>query len=196
MSREVLLGLDTSHLKRAVSLIKQVRATAKEALQKTADVSKEKARQRRLQKRWKARQGQDAVGLQQQRFLGGLEGATSIHERVSSVFDAVQNRSVGSLATAAGQFLPGVGQLLMVAGPIVDALQSYVDEQIAKQTAKLEAKTLARLEEMRVRDDYTRRLEEDPVFQEEQSRRAYRQFQAEEKAFGKRIHSLDLLGEL
>ena len=73
---------------------------------------------------------------------------------------------------------------------------AYVDERIEIKAAVLEAKTVALLEEQRLRDDYTRRLREDPDFAQQQAHDAFWQRLREEATFGKRIHRLDLLADL
>jgi len=196
MSREVLLSLKTTHYERALKLVQRIRQGARDALQQTQEADDTQQRQGRLRARAKRLRGRDVASGQQGRFGAAVGSIGSAHERVDSVLSAIESRSVGSIAASVGQFLPGIGPILAVAGPLMDRLMTYVDERIEIKVAVLEAKTLARLEEERLRDDYTRRLREDPSFQAEQAHEGFYRLIREEAALGKRVHRVDLLGEL
>lgn len=200
MSDEVVLRLKVGRFKEALKIVERIKIRVREVVSDTqraqaatkedADETRRKQRKQRS-RAWKSTTG---VEVQQNRFGARLGSVGSAHERVTSLFDAVNSRSVGSIASAFAEFAPGaLGPMLAVAGPLVDRLMAYVDERIEIQAAVIEARTQALLDEERFRRDYSRRLAEDAEFERTQARKGYEQFRREEAVFGKRIERLDLL---
>jgi hypothetical protein len=96
------------------------------------------------------------------------------------------SQTLPSLMTLAGAAVPGLGPFMALLAPLTQQLMSYLEERLAQELARREQALTARLEEDRLRSDYTRRLNEDPTFRRQQARLAFEQTLAEEAARGTR----------
>lgn len=96
------------------------------------------------------------------------------------------SQTLPSLMTLAGAAVPGLGPFMALLAPLTQQLLAYLEQRLAQELARREAALVTRLEEDRLRSDYTRRLEEDPAFRRQQARLAFEQTLAEEAARGTR----------
>ncbi|HBP20487.1 MAG TPA: hypothetical protein DEA08_22185 [Planctomycetes bacterium] len=199
MSREILLRLKTERYEKALKLIERLKQGAKDALDRTRQAEETAdagdRRRKALAGRAKRLRGRDLVRGQQDRFaqvFGSVGEAREKGEALLGIFEG----NLGQVLGGVGQLVPGLGPFASLISPLLDRLTAYVDERIEIQAAVLEARTLARLEEQRLRDDYSRRLRKDPEFQREQAHDAFWRLLREEAARGKRIHRTDLLADL
>lgn len=214
MAREILLRLKTRNYERAKTAAERIKKRADETLQKAKGLrdqlrqSVEKAREmaelrRRgaaLGERGAAASRRDLGAISRGRFesvLGSVGRAREIGEGAASIFGSGDITSMlPSLLSGAAQFIPGVGPFAALLAPLTEKLLGYIDERFEQEIKKREALFLARLEEGRFRDDFTRRLEEDPAFAFKQAKLALKETLATEKRFKKRVHTAaDLLAE-
>lgn len=203
MAREILLRLAVRNYERARDVAAQIAERAQRTLATAKNLSEElKTGLDRAQK---------AAVLRERGATLGARGARSNPDE--SIFDRGAFRALGqvnqarergaalgrtlfgggepsqtipSLMTLAGAAVPGLGPFMALLAPLTQQLLSYLEERLAQELARRESALVARLEEDRLRSDYTRRLEADPAFRRQQARLAFEQTLAEEAVRGTR----------
>ena len=217
VAREVLLRFKTKNYERARDLAKKVAEGARRTLRTTKGVAQElkqslersqkaaelRARTAALGGRGASAAGRNLQALDRARFSGVFGTVGEAREKGESLATAlfgaggpVQN--LPSLLSGVGQFLPGLGSFMTLLAPLTEKLLGHLEERLQQELAKREAAFVARLDEQAFRSDYTRRLQEDPRFAQEQARRAFELALAEEARLGKRVHrsTADLIADL
>ncbi|MGE0713326.1 MAG: hypothetical protein AB7N76_26465 [Planctomycetota bacterium] len=203
MAREILLRLAVRNFERARDVAARIAERAERTLAAAKSVSDEL--------RTGFERAQKTAALRERGAATGARGANPTTE--GSIFDRGAFRALGqvnqargrgaalgralfgggepsqtlpSLMTLAGAAVPGLGPFMALLAPLTQQLLSYLEERLAQELARREQALVTRLEEDRLRSDYTRRLEEDPAFRRQQARLAFEQTLAEEAARGTR----------
>jgi hypothetical protein len=202
VAREILLRLAVRNYERARDVAAQIAERAQRTLATAKTLSEElKTGVERAQKaaaqreRSPAARGLGGAGTDGSLFDRGTFGAlgqvNQARERGAALGRTLfgggePSQTLPSLMTLAGAAVPGLGPFMALLAPLTQQLLSYLEERLAQELARREQALVARLEEDRLRSDYTRRLEEDPAFRRQQARLAFEQTLAEEAVRGTR----------
>lgn len=204
MAREILLRLAVRNYERARDVAAQIAERAQRTLATAKNLSDElKIGLDRAQKAAALRERGASPGA---RGGGGsapdgsvfdrgafraLGQVNQVRERGAALGQAIfgggeASQTIPSLMTLAGAAVPGLGPFMALLAPLMQQLLGHLEERLAKELARRESALIARLDEDRLRSDYTRRLEEDPAFRRQQSRLAFEQALADEARRGTR----------
>ena len=188
--------------KKTLATAKDLSGELKEGVQRAQKSAELRRRGAALGQRGAAASGRDLQGLQRGRFgqlFGSVGEAREKAESALNLFSGGGDvtQQLPALISGVGQFIPGIGPFMAVLGPVTEKILSHMEERLQQELAKQEALFTGRLEEERFRNDFGRRLEEDPSFRREQAKRALEETLAEEKALGKRVQktTADLLAD-
>ena len=202
MAREILLRLAVRNYERARDVAAQIADRAQRTLATAKAVTDElRTGLERAQKTSAARRERgasrdgSALGADASIFDRGtfraLGQVNQARERGAALGRTIfgggeASQTLPSLMTLAGAAVPGLGPFMALLAPLTQQLLSYLEQRLAQELARRESALIARLEEDRLRSDYTRRLEEDPAFRRQQARLAFEQTLADEARRGTR----------
>lgn len=214
--REVLFRLKLDSFEKALELVESIKAQAQEA-KRAQQSAAEQTQEALTPGAGGAKGGQSpkvpgsgALGARFNRSFRNERGprhhqdlgahlsrANAVRDLANSLFEVAQSPSAGGAASLIGSFVPGpVGMVLSVMGPVIQQLEGFVERKIEQKVQKLESRVLAEQEERRLRDNYSRRINEDVEFERLESQAAYWRDVRSEQVYGKRLHRSHLLGDL